>query len=79
MRSVVMAVSSSNDQDPAVQVVSECGVVAYRTRDRWQHGVMLTIRFENKEVAYLTLTAEQAQVLKEELEKVLPIANRRDA
>jgi hypothetical protein len=74
-----MAISSGHDQDPAVHAVSEFGVVAYRTKDRWQHGVMLTLRLENKETAYLTLTAEQAQLLRDEIEKVLPIAKRRDA
>jgi hypothetical protein len=74
-----MTISSSDDTEPVVQVVSEFGVLAYRTKDRWQHGVMLTIRLESKETAYLTLTAEQAQLLKEEIEKVLPIAKRRDA
>ena len=74
-----MAIWSKDDSDPPIHPVAEYGVVAFRTVDRWQHGVMLTVRLKSEEVIYLTFTADQAQLLKEELEKVIPFANRRDA
>lgn len=74
-----MPIWSNEDSNPPVYPVAGYSVVVFRTVDRWQHGVMLTARLKSEEVIRLTFTAEQAQLLKEELEKVLPFANRRDA
>lgn len=71
--------SWSDDENPPVQPVDKFAVLAFRTVDRWRHGVMLTARLETEEVLYLAFTPEQAQLLKEELEKVIPVAKRRDA
>ena len=49
------------------------------TARRKRHGVTLTADLETEEVLYLAFTAEQAQLLKEELEKVIPVAKRRNA
>ena len=54
-------------------------VLAFRTTDRWRYGVMLKAQLETDEITDLTFTAEQAEILKDELEKVIPIAKRGDA
>lgn len=74
-----MTIWSKDDSNPPVYPVAEFGVVVFRTVDRWQHGVMLAAHLTTDEVVHLTFTAEQARLLKEELEKVLPFASRRDA
>ena len=67
------------EKDPPVHPVTEFNVAVFRTVDRWHHGVMLTVRVEDRSSIWLTFTPELAQSLKEELEKVLPFMNRRDA
>jgi hypothetical protein len=68
-----------SDPNAPVVAVKDFGVVAFRTTDRWQHGIMLTTRLETDVVLHLSFTAEQAQALKEDLEKTIPFAKRRDA
>ena len=73
-----MSIADEKNNAP-VQGVKDFGVVAFRTVDRWQYGIMLTAKLESDEVLRLALTAEQAEALKEDLEKTIPFAKRRDA
>jgi hypothetical protein len=72
-----VAIWSIDDED--LHAIAEFGLVVFRSIDRWHHGVMLTAHLKSDQVIRLTMTPEQARLLKEELEKVLPFADRRDA
>jgi hypothetical protein len=68
-----------SDDSAPVLGVKDFGVVAFRTVDRGQHGIMLTAKLESDEVLHLGFTAEQAETLKRDLEENIPFAKRRDA